>query len=210
MNIILEGIVGSTAYGLNTPDSDIDLLGIYVAELDEILGFYSVKETITHTNPDYTYHEVGKYLKLAMNCNPTILELMYLDSWNICTPYGKLITENRHHFLSNHIFNSYGKYALSQARKLSKGLIKGRYEKHARHCFRLLLQGKQLLETGTMDVKLKNPDYIMNIGKLPSNELLELFEHTYNEFKGIKSILPDVPNYDVINKLLLNIRKLMD
>ena len=45
MKIILEGVVGSTAYGLNTPESDIDTAGIFVAPLEEVLGLRTLRET---------------------------------------------------------------------------------------------------------------------------------------------------------------------
>ena len=207
MNLIIEGIVGSQAYGLANVDSDIDKLGIFVAPLDDVLGLTKIKESICNTNPDCTYHEVGKYLKLALNANPTILELMYLEDWETWSEEAQLIYENRDAFLSNIIRDSYGGYAISQARKLNRGAVSGRYAKHARHCFRLLDQGKQLLETGTMDVKVKNPEFIMSVGEYPPDELITMFETEYVKFKNVKSILPDKPSYDVINQVLLAIRK---
>lgn len=36
--ILLNAIVGSQAYGTNTPDSDIDMKGVYLQNPMEILG----------------------------------------------------------------------------------------------------------------------------------------------------------------------------
>lgn len=209
--IILEGIVGSHAYGIATENSDIDTLGIYVAPTKEILGIHPVKETIHKTNPDVTYHEGKKFISLAIKCNPTILELLFLEKYTKITPEGLLLVHHRKAFLSRIIYKSYGGYAISQARKLNaKGSfpskVKNRYSKHGRHCFRLLWQGKELLETGNLNVKVKDTEELMKIGKLPVYELVNRFEKEFVEFDKIKTNLPDKPDYETINKILLEIR----
>ena len=42
MQIILEGVTGSTAYGLATENSDIDIHGIYQAPTKEVLGIVPI------------------------------------------------------------------------------------------------------------------------------------------------------------------------
>lgn len=214
-NIILEGITGSKAYGLDTESSDTDIKGIYVAPTEQILGLGNVKETIDHTDPDWVYHEVGKFIQLAMKGNPTILELLFLDGYLELTKFGKMLVDNRHHFLNNVIYKSYGGYALSQARKLNArggtyGSGRGnRYEKHTRHCFRLLYQGKELLETGNLTVRVTPSmrEELFAIGKAEPNEIIDRFEKEFADFDKIKSVLPDEPNKEEINKILLKIRK---
>jgi len=209
--IILEAIVGSRAYGLDTENSDKDVMGIYVAPTQEVLGIHNIKETIHKTKPDVTYHEVGKFISLAMKCNPTILELLFMEGYLKQTPEGLLLIHHRKAFLSKIVYKSYGGYAISQARKLNaKGSfpskVKNRYAKHARHVYRLLDQGKQLLETGTLNVKVNNRDELFAIGKLPVYELITKFEKEFKEFDQIATTLPDKPDYETINKILLEIR----
>ena len=40
MTILLQGIVGSTAYGLAGPDSDVDRLGVYAAPTLDFARLY--------------------------------------------------------------------------------------------------------------------------------------------------------------------------
>ena len=89
-NIILEGICGSQAYGLANEDSDQDVKGIYVAPTTEVLSLppFNPGETIDHTDPDWTYHELGKYLSLALKANPTVLEVLFLEGYTIQTKSG--------------------------------------------------------------------------------------------------------------------------
>ena len=214
-NIILEGITGSKAYGLDTASSDEDIKGIYVAPTADILGVFNVKETYDHVDPDFCFHEVGKFIQLAIKANPTIYELLFLDGYTTLTKFGKMLVDNRHLFLSNTVRHSYGGYALSQARKLNaRGGTYGngrnkRFAKHSRHCLRLLYQGRQLLETGDLTVRVtpEQRKEIFAFGELPVNEVIDTFEQKFKEFDLIKSVLPDKPDMEGINKLLLKIRK---
>lgn len=207
--IILEGVVGSHAYGLATSESDIDLKGIFVYPVTEILKLHKPIETINQTDPDIEYHEVEKFIRLAASCNPTILELLYLPEYRILTEEGKLLIENRKIFLSKLVYKTYGGYALAQAKKLyHKGMDFTRYEKHARHCFRLLFQAEQLLTEQTLDVKVKNPEELFRIGKQEPTELLEQFEIQFKKLDSIPTTLPNKPDYYEIDRLLLKIREM--
>src|SRR4051812_49345438 len=80
-NVLLSGIVGSTAYGLAGPGSDIDRLGVYAAPTVQVPGFNPpagrAATTVT-TKPDVTFHEAGKFAALCLQANPTVIELMWL------------------------------------------------------------------------------------------------------------------------------------
>lgn len=209
MKIILEGIVGSVAYGLNTPQSDIDIKGIFIYPTEKILSLNKGKETINKNNPDIEHHEVEKFIRLAANCNPTILELLFLKEYRILTPEAKMLIENRDSFLSKKIYKTYGGYALLQAKKLlKKGNTFTRYKKHARHCFKLLQQGRQLLEKHNLTVKVSNRDELFAISDLTPDELYFKFEKEFKEFDAISTTLPEKPDYDKINELLLEIRRM--
>ncbi len=212
-DIVLEGITGSTAYGLSTANSDVDIHGIYQAPTREVLGLFPPQETVVINDPDRTYHEVGKFMRLAMKGNPTILELLYLDTYTIVSPVGQLLIDHRSAFLSKIIYKSYGGYAISQARRLNyrgdsfSSDTRNRYAKHARHCFRLLQQGRQLLESGTLDVKVKNRDELFAIGELAVSDLVDRFEAEFQAFDRIQTALPEKPDYQTLNRLLIQIRE---
>lgn len=77
-NVLLSGIVGSVAYGLDTEDSDIGRLGVFAAPTERLLGLHPPKPSIVSSKPDATFHEAGKFAALALKVNPTITELMWL------------------------------------------------------------------------------------------------------------------------------------
>jgi uncharacterized protein len=216
-NIILEGITGSKAYGLDTETSDTDIKGIYLVDTRNVLSmdWNFDKQTKNHTVPDWEYHEVQKFMKLAQDSNPTILELLFLEDYTILTPVGKLLVDNRHLFLSQMVRKKYGGYALSQAKSLATNDGKygngraNRYEKHTRHCFRLLYQGRELLETGNLTVRVTPEvrEELFAIGKKSPDEVVTLFEEKFKEFDTIESVLPEKVDKEAINNLLLQIRE---
>lgn len=220
-NIILEGICGSKAYGLDTESSDTDVKGLYLLPTKTVLSlnFNPQKTTKDHTDPDWAYYEVGKFMKLVSGGNPTLTELLFLPDYTVMTPTGQLLIDNRDIFLStNTIINAYSGYTYSQAKKLctrtGQGLngydssLKNRFAKHTRHLVRLMLQGKELLETGTLTVKVtpRQREYIFSCGELNADEVIDLFLELDADFKKTKSVLPDTPDLDKMNDLLLKVR----
>lgn len=101
-NIILEGVTGSTAYGLATENSDVDIKGVYLLPTKKVLGlkFDPAHTTVDNTDPDWVYHELGKFMKLVAGGNPTVSELLWLEEYTKLTPIGKLLVDNREIFLS--------------------------------------------------------------------------------------------------------------
>lgn len=217
-NIILEGITGSKAYGIDHADSDTDIKGIYVAPTAQVLSLprFCHKETVDHTDPDWVYHEIGKYISLALKANPTVTELLWLEGYTVETKFGRMLVDNRHLFLSTPaVKNAYTGYCYSQAHKLNaRGGTYGngrnqRFEKHTRHLLRLLYQGRELLETGKLTVRVtpEMREELFAAGKLSPEKVLDHFSEEIVKFDGIKSVLPDGPDYEGINKILLKIRK---
>lgn len=220
-NIILEGVTGSTAYGLATENSDIDIKGVYLLPTKKVLsmGFTDEHNTVDHTDPDWCYHEIGKFMKLVKGGNPTYSELLWLEEYTVLTPVGQLLVDNRTAFLSTPaVLHAYSGYALGQAKRLNnrteQGLdgyassLKNRYAKHTRHCFRLMLQCRQLLETGHLDVRVtpEQRKWLFEMGEKGYDEVISTFMEMDNDLKKIKSVLPDKPDTEKLNELLFKIR----
>lgn len=212
--VILEGVLGSRAYGLETPDSDYDIKGIYVAPTIDVVSLKPPKETIDHTAPDYCFHEVRKYIDSALKCNPTNTELLYLPEYRVLTEHGAALVERRWMFLSApRVLGAYGGYAQDQFKRFQKtgsfsSKTKNRKEKHARHLFRLMDQGIQLLTTGTLRVRLDNPEWYREAAQQSDHEIIKLFEAKDIELlkAAEQSVLPAHPDRDGVNHLLRQIR----
>lgn len=122
--IIFEGIVGSQAYGTATPESDIDIKGVYIQPMDSILGFGYVEQVSDKTN-DTVYYEVRRFLQLLSSNNPNILELLNLPEDKILykDELFDIILQVKHKFISKAAKNSFAGYAIAQIKK-ARGLNK--------------------------------------------------------------------------------------
>ena len=122
--IIFEGIVGSQAYGISTPSSDVDVKGVYVQPLEEILGFGYVEQVSDEKN-DTTFYEIRRFLELLKSNNPTILELLNLTEDCILhkDPVFDKILARKNDFITKVCKMSFGGYAVQQIKK-ARGMNK--------------------------------------------------------------------------------------
>lgn len=122
---ILSVTHGSHAYGLNTPESDLDIRGIIVEPVEEFItyraGFEQVQQ---HAHDgfteDLTLFGLRKFAKLAADSNPNVIEIVFVEPTEIIhnTRHGQLLIDNRELFLSKKIFHTFGGYARSQLSRL--------------------------------------------------------------------------------------------
>ncbi len=222
---ILLGVVGSRAYGLDTPESDSDLAGIFAAPTDRVLGLDgpgAVQESIVQHDPDRTLHEVGKFCGLALKGNPTVSELLWLNSYETLLPAGQLLVGLRKRFLGQKAIRAaYTGYAIQQARRLVQRSSEGRVgfdpdlakrtAKHGRHCHRLLLQAEGLLRTGSLVVDVsEHREKIFAAGHVAETdpqEFYRLFETKVAEIDAIESALPMEPDRAAIDAALVILRR---
>lgn len=171
--VILEAIVGSQAYGLAHADSDEDRMGVFVAPLQKVAGldWHARHETHVDPNVDATWHEVGKFLRLVLKGNPTIVELLFASKYTILSSLGADLIARPHDFLDGgNVKSSYLGYAGGQIKLFERT---GR-AKSARHCLRIIEQGIDLLSTGEIDVKVRDPEYYFSLSKMDSVDVLDV------------------------------------
>jgi predicted nucleotidyltransferase len=221
MNVLLQGIVGSTAYGLAGPDSDIDRLGVYAEPTSAFHGLHLPVDkaaTKVTSKPDTTMHEARKYASLALQCNPTITELMWLDAdlIEVNTDLGGYLTTIRDAFLSaKRVRDAYFGYATSQFhRLLSTGQfqskMRARAAKHGRHLMRLLDQGYALYSTGQLPIRVANPQRYVDFGEAVAGDpevARPLLAQVEAKFDAARSPLPDRPDEARVERWLHAVRK---
>jgi uncharacterized protein len=221
MNVLLQGIVGSTAYGLSTPDSDVDRLGVFAFPTQALHGLHCPAPTHTTTKPDATWHEAGKYAKLMLGGNPTAFELLYLpdEFYEIRNPLGDDLINIRSAFLSaKRVRDSYLGYATQQFRKLEKRAdgtfssdTRNRTAKHARHLFRLLDQGSELYRTGWLRVRLDDDvaEECQDFGDRVADGELDLAKQVLSDAEVVfyrSTKLPEYPDEPKVERWLLDVR----
>jgi uncharacterized protein len=215
--VLLAGIVGSTAYGLSGPHSDVDRLGMYAAPTLSLLGLGTPRQSHVTSGPDITFHEAGKAARLILDGNPTASELLWLpdDLYETRTPLGEEMIALRSSFLARRkVRNAYLGYADQQLRKLltrdpdPAGAAKT--AKHARHLMRLANQGYELYTTGHVTVRLPDPERYLAFGEAVAanpEHAREFLAETEARFDRAKTVLPEESDTRVVEDWLLRVRK---
>ena len=220
-NVLLSGIVGSTAYGLAGPDSDVDRLGVYAAPTTAFLGLGKPDESIVTSRPDRTLHEVGKWVRLALGGNPTVMELAWLpdDLYEVRTPIGDELIGLRAALLSaRRVRDAYLGYATQQFRKLEtrgdgsfSADTRKRTAKHARHLYRLCWQGLAIYTTGVVPVRLDDPQRFLDFGEQVAAGDIETARAMLASYEGLfdtaRTVLPDEPDFARADAWLVDVRR---
>lgn len=224
INVLLSGIVGSTAYGLAGPASDIDRLGVFALPTTRFYGLYPPKETAlsrVQVKPDITLHEAGKLCRLLIKCNPSVMDLLWLppELYDVQNVLGDDLIEIRQAFLSaDAVRRAYFNYARDQAVKLANGGPSGepdteetlvRRKKNARHILRLLDQGLHLYRTGELIVQVDDPKRYFDFGEdaLRNPDLAKGYLAVAEaSFDRQPSALPEHADVDAIQEWLHSVR----
>lgn len=143
-NIILLGLGGSHAYGMNKEDSDIDIRGIALNSKKEILlgeDFEQIVEPATDT----TIYSFNKMIKLLIENNPNTIEILGLrpEQYLYIRPEGQLLIDNKKIFLSKRAISSFAGYANQQLRRLENKVDRNvSLPQHLRHVIETMQHAK--------------------------------------------------------------------
>lgn len=113
---------GSHAYGLATPTSDLDVKGVAVPPREYYLGFASRFEQAECSEPDLVVYELRKFMQLAADCNPSIVEVLFTDPADHLgvSPLGERLLAARRSFLSRKARHTFSGFAMAQLRRLER------------------------------------------------------------------------------------------
>lgn len=112
---------GSHAYGTSLPTSDVDIRGICIAPKKYYLGFTEKFDQTVLTEPDITIFDLRKFMHLAADANPNVLEILYTvpdDHLLVKSPMLRLFG-NRDLFLSKKAKHTFSGYAVSQLKRIN-------------------------------------------------------------------------------------------
>ncbi|MFI7080077.1 DNA polymerase beta superfamily protein [Micromonospora sp. NPDC049903] len=154
----LAVVVGSRAYGLHGPDSDHDRRGVFVAPTR---AFWQLDKPPTHLDgpaEEQFSWEIERFCVLALQGNPTVLEVLWSPLIEAITVDGEALLATRRAFLSRRVAQTYGNYARDQldrvtARRERTGTTN---HKQAMHMIRLLVAGAHVLRTGEVLVDVRH------------------------------------------------------
>ncbi len=119
-NTVFLTVHGSHAYGTSTPESDLDIRGCVVPPREYNLGFLNNFEQATQKDPDFVIFAAQKFVSLAADNNPNVLELLFVpEHCHIqVSPEFRPILENRGLFPTKRSRHSLSGFAMSQLRRI--------------------------------------------------------------------------------------------
>lgn len=120
--LIARFITGSRLYGTHTENSDIDIRGVFIPNKKYFYGFLHRTEQYEDKVNDVTYFEIRKFMKLAIDNNPNIIEFLFIpDKYYMeCTEEWLKIIESKHLFISKKAKYTFTGYAHSQFNRIKR------------------------------------------------------------------------------------------
>jgi len=118
--MLYRTVAGSHLYGTNTPESDYDERGVFMAPDDYWLGLDKGPEQFEDKTNDVVYYEFRKFLKLCLDCNPNMVELLFVPEkmWLQTSDMWEAVVSHRKSFLSTKVKHTFTGYAHAQLKRL--------------------------------------------------------------------------------------------
>jgi len=118
-NLIYECVAGSHAYGFATSESDLDLRGITIPPIEYVIGLENFEQQ-EFKNEDRVIYGLKKFIQLAANCNPNIIEILYMPEKHIkfIDKAGQMLLDNAELFLSKKAKFTFSGYAFAQLKRI--------------------------------------------------------------------------------------------
>lgn len=238
---ILRAPVGSTVHGLHVAGTDDrDEMGICVEDLHAVAGFSPFEQYIYRTaaerehkhdaksqagDLDLTIYSLRKYLRLALQGNPTVLTLLFVPQALCarCDARGAHLQELAPFIISRQAGRRYLGYLEAQRQRLlgERGgmdvsrpqlvAAHGYDTKYAMHMLRLGHQGVELLRTGRVAFPMVDPvrQHIRDVraGRVPLQDVLQESGDLERELKDLlsDSFLPDEPDTARVEAWMLEV-----
>ncbi len=156
--LVFATVSGAHLYGFPSPDSDVDLRGVHVLPLREVLGLDTGPETIESSHVreqlpvDLVTHDARKFFTLLLRRNGYVLE-------QLCSPL--VVRTTREHedlralvpkLVTRHHAHHYLGFATTQWQLLEKE--RPPRVKPLLYVYRVLLTGIHLMRTGEVEANL--------------------------------------------------------
>ena len=115
---------GSHAYGTNVEGSDIDVRGVILPTVDELIGLKHFEQKMDKET-DTTLYEFNKFIKLVSNTNPNVVEMLGASQYIFFNDIGYELYQNAKMFISQKCLYSFAGYANSQLRRVENAFTHG-------------------------------------------------------------------------------------
>lgn len=118
--VVLEATVGSRAWGLANEGSDTDRRGVFLLPFSWTIGLGEAPGTLVSADGSDSYWEFEKAVRQLLRGDPNTLEMLWVPDVRALDPVAENLLAKRDAFASVEVYGTFGRYALSQARKLAQ------------------------------------------------------------------------------------------
>jgi predicted nucleotidyltransferase len=187
-------------------------MGIFLAPTVEVAGLYwgAKDESWSDAGPegdDNTLHEVGKFLRLVLKSNPTMLELLFMNEYVTLDEVGQGMIDIRDKMLyTSQVRAAYLGYATAQKERVLREFPDHK-PKMLRHCLRIAEQGAELIATGDFNVRVDDPERFFALDTMDFMRAGLILEKALYELETCESVLPDEPDIQGVNEFLKDVRR---
>ncbi|WP_388393508.1 DNA polymerase beta superfamily protein [Streptomyces sp. NPDC006739] len=207
-------VMGSRAFGLATPDSDIDRRGVFVAPTPLFWRFEKPPTHVEGPAEEQFAWELERFCELALRGNPNILECLHSPLVEYADDTGRELLSLRGAFLSRRAHDTFTRYAEGQRRKLDADVrVHGAPRwKHAMHLLRLLTSARDLLRTGELTVDVgqeREPLLAVRRGEVPWPEVESRMARLAAEAEAAlsRTPLPPEPDHARVADFVFRVRR---
>lgn len=232
--LLFVTLSGSHLYGFSSPDSDVDLRGVHVLPVREVVGLHEGKETIDFIKMheglevDLVTHDVRKFFKLLLGKNGNVLECIYSPLVVHTSPEHEELKALAMRCVTRYYASHYLGFASSQIKLYRKD--NPHRVKPLLYIYRVILTGLHLMRSGELEPNLVHLNAHVQLSYIPDliarkqaggeQGLLEGADLAFHEAEiqrllaelegSLKnSVLPNDPDpqaTDALNDLLIRLR----
>ena len=156
--LLFATISGAHLYGFPSPDSDVDLRGVHVLSLNDVLGLETAEETVERSGVhdgleiDLVTHDVKKFMQLMLRRNGYVLEQLLSPLIEWTTPEHEELRSLAAGCVTKHHSHHYLGFAATQWKLFSKESPPR--VKPLLYVFRVLLTGIHLMRSGLVEANI--------------------------------------------------------
>lgn len=208
---LVKLVAGSRLYGTHSSDSDYDYRGVMLEPVESLIGLAPRFEQHETKKPDATYFGLQKFMRLALQNNPNILEILFASpqTWQLDTDVWRQLYERRHDVLSEQVRRTYGGYIRSQLRQFEQ---KRGDAKALAHALRLSYQVWDILIDGELNPTLsgeqlervRNVRYASQIDDSLYNAVIREIGQQLRCVDALPQRLPATPRTSRIEAIMIN------
>lgn len=238
---IIRVPIGSTIHGLHVEGTDDrDEMGVCIEPLETFTAFHEFEQYIYRTaaaregrhdapsrpgDLDLTIYGLRKFLRLAMQGNPTVLNLLFVhqSQWISGDARGRQLQDLTPSIISAQAGKRYLGYMEAQLQRLlgERGQLRvtrtdlieahGYDTKYAMHVLRLGYQGVELMETGRLTLPLPEParTWVRSVraGEVPLQDVLQRAGELERRVKDLltAAALPAHPDEDAVQQWMTDV-----